>query len=176
MPTISRTYVERLIQDVDEFYRTREKGTRTYNYVAALRLKALIALLYLSGRRVSELTGRTYCYGDGRPDDVYEGVGLKDFKEARVKEKPVLCMRYRVLKRGDFQSGLREHYAVVNLPLDDPLIKHLQEWLKYLRRTHQTDYARLFTFSRVRAYQLINMVDPKISLNWLRGHHTPGEK
>ena len=84
LPTVPRSYIEGLIEKVEQFYSQRDKGTEWYNYMAKLRLKSIIALLYLSGRRISELTGRVYHYGDGRRDDVYEGVKLKDFLEATI--------------------------------------------------------------------------------------------
>jgi len=90
LPPVSRQYILNLIKKVDSLH---------YDDFWKKWVKALIALLYLSGRRISEIVGRKYPER-GPPIDVYEGVKMEDFEIVSVAGRRVLRMHCRILKKG----------------------------------------------------------------------------
>lgn len=166
LPVVDRSYIQDLITKVDN-----TKYSEGYEYLK-LRDKALIALLYLSGRRVSELAGRTYRYNRGPLEgmvDEYNGVRIGWIQPGYVKDHKVLKMRCRILKKGSWKSGLKKIFATINIHYDDPLVEHVLDWLDYLKKvTHCRDSDVVFKIGRSRAYQIITDLDPKVWLHWLR--------
>lgn len=90
LPPVNRQYIIGLIEKVDRLH---------YDDVWKRWVKALIALLYLSGRRISEILGRKYPER-GPPVDIYEGVKMKSFSVVNVAGRKVLKMHCRILKKG----------------------------------------------------------------------------
>jgi len=164
---VRRSYILSLIKKVDEQHYGHAPIKRNPHERALtpeeqkMRNKALIALLYLSGRRISELVGRTYVFPDGRVD-VWEGVYTSDFSFKRVAEENVLAMRYRVLKR---RSKIEE--AEAHLRLADPLTKYVLDWIAYLKEKYGEDI-KLFQITRQRAWQIVTELDPNVWLHWFR--------
>lgn len=160
-----RSYIHRLIEKVDA-----TKYSEGYEYLK-LRDKALITLLYLSGRRISELVGRVYEYTRGPKTsevDVYSGVLLGQIWVGYVKNIKVLKMKCRILKKGSWKKGLKEVSATINIHYDDPLTQHVVAWLEYLRNHGYKDSDTVFKIKRARAYQIITALDPDVWPHWLR--------
>ena len=177
-----------------EFAKYLEKARAT-KYVRqpelAMRDASLLAFEFLFKTRVSEAVGRVYPESD-RKDlplktidfrDVYEGVKIGDFKIAKVKDKEVLRVRFRVLKRGrrkkicsscdkrnaqdssfcrfcgsplenaKFDCRLREVWEYDSVRLDDPFVSYILEWLDYLKQ--QGCEGKVWNISRQRAWQIM---------------------
>lgn len=162
---VDRNYIHSLIGKADE-----TQYSLGYEYLK-LRDKALIALLYLSGRRISELVGRTYEYTRGSHAgevDVYKGVTLSQVWTGFVKGMKVLKMKCRILKKGSWKKGLKEVPATINIHYNDPLTQHVVAWLEYLRNHGYKDSDPIFKIKRARAYQIITALDPDVWPHWLR--------
>lgn len=161
---VRRSYIQTLLDKVDiAKYGYSIKGGLTPGE-QRLRNKALIALLYLSGRRISEFVGRVYKYGDGRVD-VWEGVTVEDFRKGSLEGKEILRVRFRVLKRGKAKTELRVVMAFVDIRLADSFCGYLLDWLQYLGPNHK---GKVFNISRSRAWQIINGLDPNVWNHWFR--------
>ena len=108
---------------------------------APLRDKALFALMYLTSRRISELLPLK------KSDLRYEKIGGVE----------VITVRARALKRKDKPT------AETPIPLGDPLVKYVLEYLKHLKADE-----RLFPIGRVRAWQIVKDHFPKLWCHWFR--------
>jgi len=160
---VPRSYIVELIRKVDSMkYGYSIKGSLSPTE-QKLRNKCLIALLYLSGRRISELTGRVATYEN--QIDEWEGVFTEDFTTGQIEDEGILRMKYRVLKRGYAKSGLKVVMAFVDIRLSDPLSQHVTEWLRYLKHK---GYEKVFNISRQRCWQIVRAIDPNIWNHWFR--------
>lgn len=164
---VSREYIESLLDKEDGLnYGYSIKGGLSPEE-QHLRNKALISLLYLSARRISELVGRTYTDEESGIKDVWEGVKVSDFKYDILGGVRVLIMNCRILKKGGKKRGLRKEYADVILDCSDhPFIDHIEEWIEHQKKTEED---KLFSISRSRAYQIMKEIDPAIvGPHWFR--------
>ena len=162
--TVRRNYIENLISKVDVMdYGFGLKSGLTPKE-QRMRNKALIALLYLSARRISEIVGRTKKLPNGDLD-VWEGVTLEDFRFGEVENEKIMRMRIRVLKRGRVAKGLKVVMDYVDIRLSDPLSKYIIDWLNYCK---QNDYNKPFDLTRQRVWQILHELDPNIWTHWFR--------
>jgi site-specific recombinase XerC len=101
---VSLGYIVGLCEKVDsQTYEANSKGVSGEEQ--KLRNKALISLLYLSARRVSELCGRTLKEKDtGQVVDVWEGVKVRDFRVLKRTSHKSVVMKVRILKKGCYTS------------------------------------------------------------------------
>lgn len=158
---VSRGYIEDLIKKVD----LQDYGFSVIGGLSPqqqkLRNKALISMLYLSARRISEIVGRSYA------GDTWGGVKVSDFRYDTLGGVKVLIMNTRILKKGTKNDGLREEYADVILDSrDTPFITHLENWINHQT---QTGEEKLFPICRSRAYQILKDIDPIIvGPHWFR--------
>jgi len=157
---VSRREIQTLLDRVDNM---KTKSGRPISERLKPRNKVLISLLYLSGRRVSELLGRVYDYRESeqkliewyeregkkvpeklllrfetedREPDVYMGVTLADFKKA--EDGSWLQMRCRVLKKGSWDDGLKEVIEWIEpIFLDDPFTAHVMKWINLLKAENE---------------------------------------
>ena len=190
IPPVDRKYIFGLIDKVDQ---------QTYGYSIkgglspdeqTLRNKALVAMLYLSGRRISELLGRAY------HEDVYSGIQIGDLQLGRIGRHEVLRVHIRILKKGTRKkkcpactrlnpsdsivcsrcsrdlttvkpSGkLKEVFVWKNIRTEDPLCQHILAWLIYLKERRYE--GKLFNIKRSRAWQIMIQLDPDIWNHWFR--------
>ena len=166
---VSRGHIEYLVRKIDDMkygfpfaYRdcTPEEQKE--------RNKALISLLYLSARRISEIVGRTY------KGYTYEGVLVKDFREEEYEGEEVLIMNCEILKKwrqievgGNERKPLEKRYDVVMLMDEKPFIPHILNWLDHQKRYGEE--TRYMPISSTRAYQILQQLDPHIVGNhWFR--------
>jgi len=164
LPPVRRNYIKILLQKVDAIqYGESLKGGLS-PLEQKTRNKALIALLFLSARRISEVVGRKYEYPDGHLD-IWEGLRVTDFRITTLEDKPILRVRFRVLKRGKAKSELKTVMAFVDLRLNDPFCRHITAWLNHLGTEHQR---RVFEISRSRAWQIMTELDRNIWNHWFR--------
>ena len=141
-----------------------------YEYLVQ-RDQCLISLLYLSGRRISELVGRTYYYTRGPHEgevDTYEGVTLADFEKDVIRGRDVLRMQCRILKKGRWSTEIKKATATINLRAADPLIKYVEQWLVWLMEHTENWDAPIFNISRQRCWQIITEIEPSINCHWHR--------
>jgi len=127
------------------------------------RNKALVSLLYLSARRVSEIVGRSY------KGDVYDGVIVKNFRFGKLEGVDVLIMNCRILKKWKQKvDTARGVYADVIMDIaDDPFISHVLDWLDH-QKADGTD-VKYMPISRSRVYQILQKLDPRIvGPHWFR--------
>jgi len=156
-----------------------------------MRDASLLAFEFLFKVRVSEGVGRVYPETNTKKlrletvafKDVYEGVKVGDFQIVEVKNREVLRVRFRVLKRGRrkkicsncekrnaqdsnycrfcgesleqglFDCRLKEVWKYDQVRLDDPFVKYILEWLDYL---NSRDYqGRVWNIGRQRAWQIM---------------------
>lgn len=160
----------------------------------AIRDAALLAWEYLSGKRVSEFTGRKYY------NDVYIGLTTDKWRISKVGEKEVLQFYIRILKRGrrkkicpecqtkngtenkyckacgaslqnaEFDYHMKEVWKWKNILLNDPFTTYIVEWLNYLKdKGHQ---GRIFSISRQHAWRIMRNLGimNHINRHW-RGSH-----
>lgn len=150
MPIVTRHYIEGVIQRVDDMlygYSIKRRLTREEQQ---MRNKALIAMLYLSGRRISEIVGL----------EAYEGLTTNNIVVGKIGERQVLRFKVRILKK---QS---EVWRWKNLLMNDPFMKYLLAWLRYLKAK---DYnGRVFAITRTRAWQIMVELDSHIWNHWFR--------
>lgn len=158
---VSRSAIEKLVTKIDVIeYGHGMRGLSPSEQ--CLRNKALISLLYLSARRISEIVGRTY------KRDVYEGVLTSDFTLSTLRGEQVLIMRCRILKKWQRKIDRARVYPadVVMSMGDTPFIQHVLDWRDHQLQAHVEKYMPI---SRVRAYQIIQQVDPLIvGPHWFR--------
>ncbi|RLI00212.1 hypothetical protein DRO19_00135 [Candidatus Bathyarchaeota archaeon] len=161
---VRRNYIEGLISRVDMMdYGFGLKSGLTPKE-QKMRNKALIALLYLSARRISEIVGRVKKLPDGSVD-VWEGVTLDDFQFGEVENEKIMRMRIRVLKRGRAKNGLKVVMDHVDIRLLDPLSKYIIDWLNYCK---EKGIRKPFNLTRQRAWQILHELDPNIWVHWFR--------
>jgi len=171
---VNLQYILGLIEKVDKqnYCFSLQKGLTGEEQ--KMRNKALISLLYLSGRRISELVGRTLKDEEGNVVDVYEGVKLKDFRIRKVKNRRVLVMRFRVLKKGRIKTWKEKgrfpkKVAEIELSFHDkPFINYVLGWLRHLQNKGASSETKVFNLSRFRAYQILRELDRDVWLHWLR--------
>ncbi len=166
MTVVSRNYIRGLIKKAD----SQGRYSPQYSYLI-LRDQGLVALLYLAGRRISELVGRTYEYEKGPLKgqlDIYEGVTLEDFEKDTIKGREVLRMRCRILKKGSWKKGLKEVTETINIRASDPLTQYVEAWLVWLLEHERGWEDKVFSISRQRAWQILTSLDPKINNHWCR--------
>ena len=166
MPIVDRSYLNGLLEKAAQPGRYSPQ----FDYLF-LRDQALLALLYLSGRRVSELVGRTYQYERGAHEgetDIYEGVTLSDIEKDKIKGREVLRVRCRILKKGSWKTGLKERVETINILAADSLVLHVESWLIWLLEHTEDFNTRVFKISRQRAWQILTDLDPKINCHWTR--------
>lgn len=166
MVPVSFSYIERLIMKVD---------TQKYGYSVKkglteeeqkLRNKALIALLYYSARRISEIVGRILKLKDGSYD-IWEGVKVKDFRFDTMRNRDVIIMNVRILKKGKARKeSIREDRRDVVMSLDWPRMEYFVSWYEHQKGCGQE--TRLFDLNRHRAYQILNCLDKNVWNHWLR--------
>ena len=143
----------------------------------AIRDAALLAWEYLSGKRVSEFTGRHYY------EDTYIGLTMDKWKVSKIGDADVLQFYVRILKRGrrkkicpgcqarnstgntfcnkcgaslkdaQLDGKLKEVWKWKNLGLSDPFTVYIMEWLNYLKA--QNYEGRIFAISRVHAWRIM---------------------
>ena len=164
LPAVSRSYIENLINKVDQTTYGESIQPGLSPAEQRMRNKALIVLLYLSARRISEIVGRVYKYPNGE-EDRWVGVAPDDLEEATVENLRVLRMHVRILKRGTKAKTLKLVMRPVDMRIEDPLMPHLLKWLKFAKE-HR--YQRAFPISRGRAWQIMNELDPNIWNHWFR--------
>ena len=161
---IHRNYIQKLIDNVDVTHYDRNLKDRN---------KALIALTYLSGRRISELCGRILKDKiSGVVVDVSEGVKRKDFRFDTLDNQPIVIMHCRILKKGRIldpktrlpKTRLPKVWKDIIMLRQDPFMKYVLEW----RNKCGTSNAKLFNIKRSRAYQIIHELDADVWLHWLR--------
>lgn len=166
MVPVSFSYIERLIMKVD-----RQKCG--YGIISGLtgeeqklRNKSLIVLLYYSARRISEIVGRVLKLDDGSYD-VWGGVKVKDFRFDTMRNRDVIIMNVRILKKGRAKRGsIRKVFREVAMDLSWPRMEYLISWYE-----HQKGYGpetKMFNINRSRAYQILKALDKKIFNHWLR--------
>ncbi len=144
----------------------------------AIRDAALLAWEYVSGKRVSEFTGRIYY------EDVYPGLTMDHWRIGKTGEADVLQFYIRILKRGrrkkvcpgchetnssesgfcrkcgaslqnaQLEGKLQEVWVWKDLPLDDPFTAYILEWLNYLKAKNYQ--GRIFAISRQHAWRIMN--------------------
>lgn len=159
---VSRDFIRLLVDKVD----TIEYG---YAIISGLtpeeqcqRNKALISLLYLAARRISEIVGRTY------KGDVYEGVILKNFREDELEGREVLIMNCRILKkwkRKTDEPKIVRADVIIDMA-DSPFIEHVLEWREHQENAGKEKYVSI---SRSRAYQILAQIDSRIvGPHWFR--------
>lgn len=166
---VSRDYIEGIVEKVDNM---------NYGHPFAfgdctpeeqkMRNKALVSLLYLSARRISEIVGRTY------KGYTYEGVKVKDFREGTIKGKDVLIMsceiikKWRAVEKGSVErKPLGQKRDVVMLMDEEPFITHILTWLDH--QSKYGDETKYMQISSTRAYQILHDLDPQIIGNhWFR--------
>jgi len=158
---VPRGYVAGLLKRVDK----TEYGTRVGGGLTPLeqrmRNKALISLLYLSARRISELVGRTCTTKKGKTLK-WEGVRVRNFTRMEIAGRQVLVMRTQILKKS------KVYLADTILSMgDEPFISHVLKWINYLGDRHGED-AKLFEVNRSRCFQIVKQLDPKINDHWFR--------
>ena len=162
---IHRSYIQKIIGKVDKTH---------YDEGMKCRNKALIALTYLSGRRISELCGRVLKDKfSGQVVDVCEGVHYKDFRFDTLDGQPIVIMRCRILKKGRVIDP-RTRLPRLNFPKvwkdiimlkDDLFMQYILEWRDRCGSDPET---KLFDIKRSRAYQIIRELDKHVWLHWLR--------
>lgn len=190
LPSVDREYIMGLINRVD----TTEYGYSIRGGLTPqeqnMRNKGLVAMLYLSGRRISELLGRRYY------EDVYEGVKVGDLKLGKVGRHKVLRMHVRILKKGTRKkrcpsctrlnpsdsmvcsrcghdlafiktSGkLKEVKVWKNLRVADPFCQYIMDWWTHLKNKGYE--GPLFNINRHRAWQILIQLDPDVWNHWFR--------
>jgi integrase len=170
---VSMSYIVGLCEKVDnQSHEANSKGLNGEEQ--KLRNKALISLLYLSARRVSELCGRTLKEKDtGQIVDVWEGVKVKDFRVLKRTSHKSIIMRVRILKKGRISTwrekgSLPAKVRELELSLKDkPFIDHVLNWLVYLGKK-QGEEALLFDIDRTQAWRNLHTLDADVWNHWLR--------
>ena len=126
-----------------------------------LRNKALIAFLYLSARRISEVVGLVSHSSAHTPPERLPGIMLKDIRHDTLEGVPVMIVNCRILKKHKPEYG-----EVIIALAEAPFIEWLQLWITHQREAGED---KLFPISRVRAYQIIQQIDPSIvGPHWFR--------
>jgi hypothetical protein len=168
MAPVPREYVVALLDRIDETeYGWQVGGGKFSPKEQKMRNKALVSLLYLSARRISELVGRTYTTKPGkrrkrRKRLVWRGVKVSDFSKMKIEGRDVLVMKCEILKKS------RRRPADVILSMEDhPFIDHITVWIDYLRERYGED-TKLFDINRFRCFQLLKQLDPNINNHWFR--------
>lgn len=164
---VSRDYIAKLLDKVDQ---------QNYGYSIRgglkpaeqkLRNKALISMLYLSARRISELVGRVYKDEESGIEDVWEGVKISSLRYDKLQDTEVLIMPCRILKKGSRKKGLRVVTAEVIIDCsEEPFMTHINEWVTFQKEKGED---KLFPLSRSRAYVILQEIDPMIvGPHWFR--------
>lgn len=158
---VSRAYIEALLPRVDALdYGVSVRGGLD-PASQRLRNKALIAFLYLSARRISEVVGLVSHPSADAPLERLPGVMLKDIRYDTLAGRPVMIVRCRILKKR------KPEYGEVIIDLDEaPFIHWVKLWVKHQEAAGEPS---LFPMSRSRAYQILQQIDPAIvGPHWFR--------
>jgi hypothetical protein len=168
------SYIINLIEKVDQQHYGFSVQKGLSEEEQKMRNKALISLLYLSARRISELVGRKLVDPEtGKVVDVWEGIRVSSFQVRQVAGRKTLIMRCRILKKGRIKTWRKKgkfkiKTAEVELSLEDkPFIDYVLEWLRYVAETKGAD-ALLFDMDRTRAFQILRDLDSEVWNHWLR--------
>ena len=159
---VSRDYIRMLVDKVDSVnYGFSIKGGLSPTE-QKLRNKALISLLYLSARRISEIVGRAY------KGFTYEGVKISNFRTDKLEGRNVLIMSCLILKK--WRKKTDEPRIVrgdVIMDMEDqPFIDWILTWLERQKRLEEEKYMPI---SRSRAYQILQQIDSRIvGPHWFR--------
>lgn len=139
---IPRAYIEKLIKKTPE-----------------LRVKALVALLYLTGKRIGELLPT-------QPSD---------YKRRKYLRREMLYVHVQLEKKGTVRHPTEKHphpklrppqFADIPIIMRDPFTKHILNWLDF-RKEHP--HRHLFGFgTRQRAWQILTTLDKDIWVHWFR--------
>ena len=169
---VSRDYIIELLKRVDQQqYGWQVSGSpnckrRLSPEEQKMRNKALISLLYLSARRISEILGRVHVTKDGKILE-WDGVRVKDFSRRKQKTRDgqtveVLVMRCQILKKK------KEKRKDVVMRLDDkPFASHIVRWLQHVEEKWGRN-AKVFEISPERCLQILKQLDPNINNHWFR--------
>jgi len=166
---VSRGHIEHLVKKIDSMnYGIPFAYGDCSPEEQKMRNKALISLLYLSARRISEIVGRTY------KGYTYEGVLVEDFREEEYEGEEVLIMNCEILKKwrkieegSDERKPLAKRYDVIMLIDEEPFMTHILDWLDHQKRYGKN--TKYMPISSTRAYQILRELDPQIIGNhWFR--------
>jgi len=164
---VPRDYIIKLIEKVDYMNYGYQIGGGKYTpEEQRMRNKALISLLYLSARRISEIVGRTTVTKDGKFLE-WSGVRVRDFSKRKYKDRDgniydALVMRCEILKKS------RPYQAEVIMLMDDePFISYILSWLEYVKKKWGMN-AKLFDITPTRSLQILKALDPGINNHWFR--------
>jgi len=169
---VPREYIIELLEKIDrQRYGWQIRGSRNCKRRLSpeeqrMRNKALISLLYLSARRISEIVGRVHVTKNGEILE-WRGVTVKDFSRRKIRDRSgrtfdVLVMRCQILKKK------KPHIAEVVMRLDDqPFISHILRWIEYIKQKWG-ESAKLFEITPERSLQILKKLDPNINNHWLR--------
>jgi integrase len=159
---VSRDFMRILIERIDRMeYGPSIRGGLTPDEQRA-RNKALISILYLSARRISEIVGREY------KGDIHRGVLTRDFSKSTMEGRDVLIVRCRILKKWNRKTDEpRLVEADIIIPMaEQPFVQHVLAWLQHQRKAGVEKYMPM---CRQRAYQILQQVDPRIvGPHWFR--------
>ena len=161
---VSRDYIRMLLDKIDTIQYGEALGGLS---VAEQRLrnKALVSLLYLSARRISEVVGRTY------KGDVCKGLFLEDFRKDTLDGGRVQIISFRILKKWKRKVDQpRIVYADVIIDMNDkPFIEYIRRWWNHLYDLRQNVRQKYMPISRSRAYQIVREIDDRIiGPHWFR--------
>ncbi|NIO37995.1 hypothetical protein GTO27_09875 [Candidatus Bathyarchaeota archaeon] len=162
MAPVSRDFIRLLVDKVD----TVKYGHSVIGGLSPAeqqqRNKALISLLYLSARRISEIVGRTY------KGFIYEGVKLKDFRLDTLEGREVLIMNCLILKkwrRKADEPKIMRRDVIIDME-DSPFIEHIQAWREHQQESRKEKF---MSITRSRAYQILQQIDQRIvGPHWFR--------
>lgn len=172
---VSRDYIRLLVDKFD----TLDYGVSIAGGLSPdeqrMRNKALVSLLYLSARRISEIVGRVYVKHDKQKIiyvDKYPGVQCSDFRFDSLEGREILIMNCRILKKWHFKQDKNEtvlvkQYAdVIMDKQEEPFIKHILDWLEHQKLSKVSKYMPI---TSTRAYQIVCDLDPRIvGSHWFR--------
>jgi ribosomal protein L40E len=178
-PILTRSEIEALAKDAINV-------VFVHNPELAKRNAGLLMWEYLSGKRISEATGRDY-FGDS-----YDGLTIENLRYAERADGPVLQYYIRVLKRGKRKkfcpscnnknpignafcskcgtkinpdakdAPQKEVWVWKELDLSDPFSKYVTDWLDVLKPEWRDptkcrgDTRRVFAISRMQAWRIMD--------------------
>jgi hypothetical protein len=159
---VSRDFIRILVDKVDGIDYGNSMIRDLSPEEQKLRNKALISILYLGARRISEIVGRSY------KGDIYEGIKLTDFSFTTLEGREVMFIRCRILKkwrRKEDKPKLFEADVILDMK-DAPFISHILAWLDHQKEKGEEKY---MVINRSRAYQILHQIDSRIvGPHWFR--------
>ena len=173
---------EEIAAVIDKAYKGLGSGSPegyTRDPINAVRDAALVSWEYLSAKRVSEFTGRTYF------DDVYAGLTMDHIRFSKRGENDLLQYQIRVLKRSKRKricqscqtinpngnqyckkcgaslanteldsQHMKQIWVWKEIDMADPFAKYIVEWFAHLRDVNYQ--GRIFAISRMQAWRIMN--------------------